>query len=309
MHEHQIHVTSGEHVLVGSLLLPEGEGLFPAVLLVPGSGPVNRDSDHPRARLGITRQFAHALAQAGVASLRYDKRGVGASTGDFKSTGLHENADDAGAALAALSARPEVAASAVFLLGHSEGALLAAAVAARGRPVAGVVLISCSAAPGEEVLRWQAAQIAASLPPGVRVLLRLLRTDLVRQVRKNHDRIRATTTDTARIGLVRLNARWTREFMAHDPREDLARIHAPVLAVTGGFDLQVDPAHAEVIAVTVAGPAEAHVVPGVSHVLRSQSGRPSLNSYGKDVRRPVDSRVLGLVTDWVTRHSGSAVDG
>jgi uncharacterized protein len=68
--------------LAGTLLLPEQPPTAVA-LLVPGSGPVDRDSDHRRLRLGITRLLAEALAELGVASLRYDKRVVGASEGTF----------------------------------------------------------------------------------------------------------------------------------------------------------------------------------------------------------------------------------
>jgi uncharacterized protein len=74
-----------------------------------------------------------------------------------------------------------------------------------------------SATTGEELLRWQARRIAPTLPAPVRGLLRLFRVDLEKKVAANHDRIRATTTDVARIGGARINARWTREFMAHDP--------------------------------------------------------------------------------------------
>ncbi|SEL02238.1 Serine aminopeptidase, S33 [Blastococcus sp. DSM 46786] len=96
------------------------------MLLASGSGPIDRDSNHRRARFD-------------VASLRYDKRGVGGSPGDWRAAGLHDNVDDLGAALDALRARPEVDPARVLLAGHSEGAILAAALAARGAPVAGLV--------------------------------------------------------------------------------------------------------------------------------------------------------------------------
>ncbi|MFG1860768.1 alpha/beta hydrolase family protein [Microbispora bryophytorum] len=121
---------SGGERLAGTLTLPDGDGPFPAVLLVPGSGPVDRDSDHRRLPLGVTRQLAEAFAAAGIASLRYDKRGVGASTGGFLAAGFRDNMDDAGAALAALRERPEIDSGRVALTGHSEGALIAANLAA-----------------------------------------------------------------------------------------------------------------------------------------------------------------------------------
>ncbi|MGY1601793.1 alpha/beta hydrolase family protein [Geodermatophilus sp. SYSU D00815] len=292
--------------LAGTLALPDGPGPVPAVLIASGSGPLDRDSNHRRARFDVARQLAHALAGGGLASLRYDKRGVGASPGDWRRAGLHDNVDDMGEALDALAARPEVDPARLLLAGHSEGALLAAALAARGAPVAGVVLLSASATPGDALLRWQARQIAPTLPAPVRGLLRLTRTDLEAKVARNHERIRATTTDTARIGLARLNARWTREFLDHDPREDLRRIAAPVLAVTGAKDLQVDPGDLDTVASTVPGPVAVHRVPDLTHTLRRQPGAPSLGAYRRELRRPVDAEVLDLVVGWCRATAGLA---
>ena len=290
--------TSAGETLVGTLTTPDGDGPFPTALVLPGSGPVDRDSDAKQLRLGITREIAEALAAAGWATYRYDKRGVGESTGSFLATGLTDVVDDARAAVAALRARPEVQADRLLVVGHSEGALVAGALAAGATDLAGVALLSASATPGEQLLRWQAEQIAPTLPAPVRLLLRAFRTDLVRQVSKNHERLRATTTDVARVGGRRLNARWHREFMAHDPRTDLARITARVLALTGAKDLQTPPSDVDVIGRTVAGPVRTLVVDDVSHILRTQPGAPTVSSYRKDVRHPVDPRVLAELVAW-----------
>jgi hypothetical protein len=294
----------GEPPLAGTLVLPEASGPVPAVLLAPGSGPLDRDSDHRRMRFGVTRDLAHALAGAGLASLRYDKRGVGGTPGDWRRAGLYDAVDDLVRARDALAARPEVDGDRVVLAGHSEGALLAAAAAARGVPVAGVVLLACSATPGAELLRWQARQIAPTLPAPVRALLRLLRVDLEQKVAANHERIRATTTDVARIGGARLNARWHREFLAHDPRTDLARLTAPVLAVTGAKDLQVPVADLDTVAATVRGPVSVLAVPDLTHTLRRQPGPASLRAYRGELRRPVDPEVLDAVVAWCRTVTG-----
>jgi hypothetical protein len=291
----------GEPPLAGTLTLPDSPGPVPAVLLAPGSGPLDRDSDHRRARFGVTRDLAHALAAAGLASLRYDKRGVGGTPGDWRRAGLTDNLDDLVRARDALAARPEVDAGRIVLAGHSEGAQLAAMAAARGVPAAGVVLLAGSATPGDALLRWQARQIQPTLPAPVRALLRLLRVDLERKVAANHERIRATTTDVARIGGVRLNARWHREFLAHDPRADLARITVPVLALTGGKDLQVPADDLDTIAATVRGPVEVLRVDDLTHTLRRQPGRASMGAYRRELRGPVDAEVLATVVDWCRR--------
>jgi pimeloyl-ACP methyl ester carboxylesterase len=296
----------GEPPLAGTLLLPDGAAPVPAVLIASGSGPLDRDSNHRRARFDVARQLAVALAEGGLASFRYDKRGVGESPGDWRTAGLHDNVDDLARARDAVAARPEVDAERIVLAGHSEGAILAAALAARGAKAAGVVLLSMSATPGEELLRWQARQIGPTLPAPVRFLLRLFRTDLEQKVAANHVRIKATTTDVARIGGTTLNARWHREFMAHDPRDDLRRIRVPVLAMTGGKDLQVDPGDLEVIAATVPGGAVTVRLPEVSHTLRAQPGAPSLSAYRKELRDPVNPDVLRTVVTWCREVTGLA---
>jgi pimeloyl-ACP methyl ester carboxylesterase len=293
----------GDHPLAGTLTLPEGGGPFPAVVIASGSGPIDRDSNHRRARFDVARQLAVALTEAGFATYRYDKRGVGESPGDWRAVGFTDNVDDLARALDVVRARPEVDAERVLLAGHSEGALLAAAVAGRDAAVAGVVLLSMSATPGEELLRWQVRQIAPTLPAPVRGLLRLFRTDLEKKVAANHVKIKATTTDVARIGGAKLNARWTREFMAHDPRADLARIHAPVLAVTGEKDLQVKPDDLDVIAAT-APRATVQRVPDLTHTLRLQPGAPSMSAYRKELRAPVNPAVLGAVVRWCREVAG-----
>lgn len=299
--ERELTLTSAGLRLAGTLVVPAGAGPHPVALLLPGSGPLDRDGNHRRLRLAISRDLAAALAAAGIASFRYDRRGVGASGGAFLRTGFHDNVDDAQVAHAALADHPDVDARRVFLVGHSEGALTAVALAARGIPVAGLVLLAGTARPGAEVLRWQAARLLPTLPAPVRALLRLTRTDLVAKVARNHEKIRATTNDIGWIGGQRLNLRWFREFLAYDPRPDLGRVHAPVLAVTGAKDLQTDPADLALIASSAAGAVETHLLPDVTHILRRQPGPPSLRAYRREVRGPVDPSVTALVTDWLSR--------
>jgi hypothetical protein len=169
--------------------------------------------------------------------LRYDRRGVGESPGDWRTAGLYDNVDDLGRARDALAARPEVDPQRILLAGHSEGAVLAACCA-------------CSGSTWRR--RWPRTTTGSGPPPPTSPL--------------------STSPGSAAPGST---PRWTREFMAHDPREDLRRIPVPVLALTGEKDLQVDPADLEVIAATVPGGATIHVVPELTHTLRGQPGPPS----------------------------------
>ena len=291
--------------LAATLELPGGVGPFPGVVLVSGSGPLDRNSDYKKLRFGVSRELAAALRDAGIASLRFDKRGVGTSDLDWRTAGLEDNADDVAAAVETLRARPEVRDDQVLLVGHSEGAILAGMVAARGIPLAGVGLLSGTARTGSDLLRWQAEAILPTLPAPARLLLRLLRVDVTAKVAKNHDKIARTTGDKTRIGGRKLNAKWFREFLQHDAAEDLRRIDVPVLAVTGSKDLQTPPEDVPRIAALLGARAETHVVPDVTHILRREDAPPSLRLYKQEVRRPLDPEVVHLVVDWATRVTGA----
>ncbi len=140
--ERVVTIPSGSLQLAGSLRLPEAGLSCPAVLLIPGSGQVDRDENAPKARLNALHEIAVALADHGIASLRVDKRGVGVSGGDYWETGFFDHVTDAAAALVFLRSQPEIRQDRVFLLGHSEGSLIATRLAATGSPVAGVILLA-----------------------------------------------------------------------------------------------------------------------------------------------------------------------
>lgn len=303
--------------LAGTVVLPEpqaGEGtglaagppaLVPAALILPGSGPIDRDGDHRRMPLGISRALAGSLADHGIASLRYDKRGTGSSQGEWLATGLLDNVDDARAALRALASQPGVDPERVFVVGHSEGAILASHLGA-DPGVAGLVLLSATGTPGKQMLAWQTRQVAGSLPRPVKALLRLLRIDVVGRQARNVEKLEASTTDVVRMDGARLNARWHRELLAYDPRVQLGATTVPVLAITGAKDLQVDPADLERIAQMVPGDVETVLVPDLTHILRRDEQPASLTRYKKLVREPVDAEVLDRVAGWVLRTARAA---
>jgi uncharacterized protein len=280
--------------LVGTLTLPAGPGPHPAVLLLHGSGRLDRDANTGRLRMELGPPLAAALAKDGIATLRYDRRGVGATSGDWRVTGFADNRRDAAAALRALAGRPDIRADAIGVVGHSEGAVHAMSLGAHPG-VAAVVLLAGFARLGEDALRWQAGMIARDLPALVRPLLPALRALADRQLA----RIKTTGTDVTRVAGVPMNARWMRELLSHDPRPDLANIRVPVLAITGGKDVQVDPADLDEIHRLVPGEVEVHRIPDLTHLLRRDPGRPSARSYPRLLRRPVDADLLAQVAGWL----------
>lgn len=296
----EISFHSGVTKLVGTLTEPTPRDRGPIALLISGSGKIDRDSNMKRMPIDVMGQVAAHLEGAGVSSFRYDKRGVGASDGDFSTTGFHDNVTDAKAAIASLRDRLQIQERPMFVVGHSEGALIAAELVAADNTLAGAVLLAGTATSGEDVLRWQAEGLSKTLPKPVKLIMGLLRQDLAKTQGKRLAQIKASTDDVIRMQFVKVNAKWMREFMAHDPQEILRRIDLPLLAITGSKDVQVNPADVERIVELAGDDSSGHVLEDVTHLLRSDDGPATVRTYKKQIKRPVDVRVLNMISNWIT---------
>lgn len=300
MPEHAIEFISNDYKLSGTFDTPDDTKSLPTVLMLPGSGETDREDNAKKLAINVFPQMAEEMSDWGFASLRYDKRGVGASEGDYWSSGFNDRLTDAQAAISWLGSQPNVDPKQIYVLGHSEGALLAIRLAAGNTAIAGAILLAGSSKTGEETLLWQGKQITSTITGSSKWIIDHLHIDPIKRQRQSIDKIKASTSDTFRAQLVqKINARWMREFLAYNPEQDLAQIHVPVLAITGAKDIQVDPADLERMKQLVKGPFEAHVIPNLTHLLRTDSGAPSLRTYKEQVRRPVDERVIEYIKTWL----------
>ncbi len=300
MQEQEIRFRSGELELAGTIALPGPGGPFPGVLFITGSGQVDRNENLKKMRINAFYDISHYLAQNGIASLRYDKRGVGQSEGDHWKTGFYDHAQDALAALQYLKQQKDFQPENIFLLGHSEGAFIATRLAGSGAEVAGIILLAGGAQSGEAVLKWQVVQVARGLKGINRWLIKILRINVSKAQQKQIDKIKRSKKNSFRQNLfVKINAIWLREFMAYDPTEDLQRITVPVLAITGSKDIQVDPADLERMAHLVKAPFEHHVIQDITHMLRIEEGEASISKYKEEIKRPVEPQLLEIVLRWL----------
>jgi uncharacterized protein len=304
--DEEVTFSSGGCAIAGTFT--EAAGPVAAALLITGGGRTDRNSDARlpagrMLRIGVDKAIADALAEAGTSVLRYDKRGVGASGGDYLHCGMDDRRADARAALGWLAVR--ASGLPLLAIGSSEGAWYAAELAA-DNAVAGAILLGCGARPAEEILSWQSEMTAARLAPAVRMILKITRTDILRSQRKRMARIKASAGDVIRDGGAagipgfRINARWVRDFLAYDPRPALARVKVPVLAITGRQDVQVPPQDVAEIGRLVQGSFEGHVAGDLSHLFRPDPASAGPRAYRRAVRQPVDADVLTLITTWIT---------
>ena len=286
----------GDVRLQGTQVLPaDPSGL---VVLVSGSGPIDRDSNHRRLPLGVMRLVAESLEAAGWGSVRYDKRGAGASTGDYWTAGLLDNIADARAVVTHVRAEFD---GPVLVAGHSEGAVIAADLARDGDLVDGAILLSGVAGTGEQTLRWQAQQLEPQVPAFARAVMRVFGTGVTQQQDKQLAKLAASTRDTYRAnGVARINARWFREFLSYDAGEVLADAAVPLLAVTGSKDVQTPASDLEVMASIVGDGITTVLAPDVDHLLRHEP-KPvsSPRGYRKQVGKPLDPAVTDALTTWL----------
>jgi uncharacterized protein len=309
--------------LAGTLLTPDGEGPFPAVLFVSGSGPQDRNETLMAHQPFLI--LADHLARHGIASLRYDDRGVGESTGDHMGSTVTDFAEDAAAGVAFLADQPKIDGDVVGILGHSEGGLAGPQVAAAGGAVDFLVLLAPPGVPlvellqrqSEDMLRLQGldetmleAAIAQqaedlALVRDESVSDEALQAELLARTRR---RIEAMgPEEAARLGLDEAQAgqaiaqattAWFRSLMRQDPAVHLRKVEVPVLALFGGKDVQVA-AEENAAALREARPdAEIRTFPDLNHLFQhAETG--GLEEYGK-IEETIAPEVLAAVTEWIT---------
>jgi hypothetical protein len=296
--------------MAGTLSQPNGAGPFPAMVMIAGSGPQNRDEDVEGHKIFLV--IADRLNRAGIAVLRYDKRGVGASKGHYATATGKDFAADAEAAVAWLRGQPGI--GRIGLIGHSEGAEIAPVVADEDPRVAFVVLLSAPGLDGEQTILTQqrAISLASGAAPAEVEAKGELERRLLDAVRAAPDEAAATaaaeklltgaglTPEAASAQAKGLASPWYRQFLDDDPIPALRKLRQPALVIAGSKDLQVLPdLNLPPIRAALANNKDAKIVelPGLNHLLQpATTGAPS--EYGT-ITTTVAPEVLELITGWV----------
>ncbi len=300
--------------LAGTLTVPPGPGPFPAVVLITGSGPQDRDETLMGHKPFLV--LADALTRRGVAVLRYDDRGTAQSTGQFKAALESDFTADAVAAVDWLRGQPKIDPARVGVLGHSEGGLIAPQVAGERPQVAFVVMLAGPGVPSIEVMQAQRRAVlkAAGLPEAAIEAKAALGDAVDAAV------MAAPTTEAARAEAHRIlvagglpgpavdaqlgmfASPWYRDFLAHDPRPALKALRVPVLAVNGSVDVQVVASqNLPAIRQALADNPKATVLelPGLNHLFQtSATGDPG--EYGK-LEETMSPKAVSVIVDWIAQ--------
>ena len=308
--------------LAGTLTLPRGPGPFPAVILLSGSGPHDRDESLVGHRPFLV--LADHLTRKGIAVLRFDKRGIGKSTGDYASATTEDFAGDAEAALAYLNTRKEIDPKKIGLLGHSEGGLIAPMVATHSQTIAWIVLLAGPGLKGEDVLLLQSELILRAAGVNEGEVARTLAFNkqtyaLVRQEKdpaaleaKLNELVQSTSTGAAlppaavQAQVRMLVSPWFRYYLDYDPLPALQKTMCPVLALNGEKDLQVSSKEnlARIQKALHDGgnhDFQTTELPGLNHLFQhGPTGSPT--EYG-GIEETMAPEALNVVSDWVLKHT------
>ena len=300
--------------LAATLTIPPGKGPFPAVLLITGSGPQDRDESLLGHKPFLV--LSDYLTRHGIAVLRADDRGTAKSTGNFATATTADFATDTEAGVAYLKTRSEVDPHKIGLIGHSEGGIIAPMVAARNPDVAFIVMMAGSGVRGDEILVAQIQAIteasgssheeAVKAGARQREILTIVETekDASALEKKVKEKMAGEASQAEIDGAIKqLTSPWMRYFLTYDPATALRKVKCPVLAINGEKDTQVPPKQnlpAIRKALEEAGNKHFEVdeLPGLNHLFQTaKTGAPSEYAGIEETISPV---ALEKISTWIS---------
>ena len=294
--EREVKFPSGELQFPGTLCLPKDlNGKAPLIVLVHGSGPHDRDET-----IGPNKPFAeiaHALAESGIATLRYDKRTYAFAL-TFKKdpssiTLDKEVTDDAVAALTFAAAQPEVDTARLFVLGHSLCGTMAPYIAQKYGKLRGIILMAGGARPIDQII---AEQVRFQLKHEGKS-----DAEIQEALKKQEERFASIRKAPADQMINGVSAAYWRDWLARDPAKLVRESSLPTLVLQGGSDLQVSVADYDLFKAAIAGKpnSEAHLFPNLTHLF---SVAPP-NQVFEDIQKPahVDPEVEKTIADWIKK--------
>lgn len=312
--------------LAGTLSIPRGKGPHPGVVLISGSGPQNRDEEIAGHKPFLI--LADFLARNGIASLRYDDRGINQSEGDFASATSLDFKTDAAAAMAFLQKQKRIDPDRCGLIGHSEGGMIAQMMAAGNEKLAFIVLLAAPGVPIPDLMLKQAkliaraqgaskSEIEMSLASNRAVFDILLQVQDPDSARKRVNRemenlaVSLSGEDPGRkemlqnqlqAGLDAVFTPWFLFFINYNPADYLSRVKCPVLALNGDKDTQVEAVSniggiTEIIQQSGNAQLSAHILPGLNHLFQTaETGAP--REYA-EIEETFAPQALAIIADWI----------
>jgi uncharacterized protein len=316
--------STGGAVLAGTLTYPSSGENFPAVVMVTGSGPENRNEEIMGHKPFLV--IADYLTRNGIAVLRYDDRGTNSSTGDYAKATTLDNADDALAGITFLKTQKQINPKKIGIIGHSEGGIVAPICAVKSKDVAFIIMLAGPGLSGDKILLLQSELIAKAenmnedtlktdleLAAKIYAVIKKEKDDkkAANKIRKLMlesvpDSLKKDLQTSLQISqqIATMTSPWMRFFITFDPQTSLKKTKCPVLAMIGDKDLQV-PAEQNIPAIekalTKAKNKDFTVkkMPGLNHLFQHcTTGSPT--EYA-NIEETFSPEVLEIMAQWILK--------
>jgi uncharacterized protein len=305
----ELNFSSGKISLSGTLSVPKSDSLLPCVIMVHGSGAQDRDGNISGFNTQIFKYIADYLAQQGIASFRYDKRGCGKSEGDFKVAGLSEMVEDACAAIDFISKQSSaVDSNKIYLLGHSEGAVLAPEIASNSNHLAGILMLCASLRSFEqdgiknaEVLNRDIRKMTGIKGKLARLLF--YTKEPLETMTKLRRKVEKTKAKRMWVSFSRVSTKFYRETFNYDVKSFLKITRHPILAIGGSKDFQCHPDDTLLIPKISPSQSDVHIIKNMDHMLRLQTGESSILSYASSCHAPITQEVNEIICAWIVNQN------
>ena len=291
--------TSKGHALAGTLTIPSGvDPPFAAVVLITGSSPQDRDMLHhwskPYCLFKPFRQIADTLSRGGIAVLRMDDQGIGCSQGGpFEDITIQERAEDSKAGLEYLRKRPEIDQNRFGILGVSEGANIAAIIAASDASIRAIVMMAGSAANGWKIKEYQYRYEIEREED-------LTRQEIEREVKIKMRDLRHAIREGK-------GSPWFKSFLTYKPLPTATKVACPVLILHGDKDAHVPVVHAHLLAQAMRDhgndQVSVRILKDYNHpFLKDSDGRRSRYKELLKHTNQLSEELLMLIADWFSVH-------
>jgi uncharacterized protein len=300
---------SGDLEIAGTVTVPEDSfKLHPAVLFIAGSAPLDRDGKTPDFVVSFqSKDLAQILSDSGILVLRYDKRGVGKSQGNYKTATLSDLVSDAQAGVNYLKARPDVDKDRICLIGHDEGAEIAGMIAAKDTTIKAIVLMAASAKPLDRMMleNWDGFLESFGIrndliPYNIKAGIDTSK-DFFAWVRgeKNLD-----TLEVKQFEKVKDRKQWYWEHFQHDPTTTVKNVRSKVLILQGGQDFAVPSENAKILNKALNQAKNPNhtmkIFPDLSHLFWKDTGTRD-STDNENVVEPLDQEFLNYLTGWLKK--------
>jgi len=304
--------------LAGTLTLPKEGADFPAVILISGSGPQDRNSEIYGHKSFLV--IADYLTRNGIAVLRVDDRGVGKSKGVYNESSLDGFKRDTEYAIKYLKTRKEINCLKIGLIGHSLGGVIAPMIASESKDINYIILLAGSGIRGDklmllqkEVLERKMGASEAAISVGQKniggayeIILKSTAKDnsLKMDLNNYFTKIFGTVLPKAQIDQLsqQLSLPWFSDFIKYDPQKSLSKVKCPVLALNGSNDMQV-PSKENLKAIETAikkngnNDIKTIELSKLNHLFQeSETGLP--NEYGS-IEQTFSPEALKIMGDWI----------